>query len=160
MSRALSMLSLVIALLAISASAQVGRCDKVGGVLMTNISAMPFGSEGTNLGSVFGDLAGSVAATQVSNSPIKFQHYWVTTAGDTINFAQATLTPAPTDDPHVVAVRWGNYRSNITGGTGKYSEASGYLDYFGLADFNKLTLVLRYSGIVCYQNPVAVGAKN
>jgi hypothetical protein len=47
-------------------------------------------------------------------------------------------------------VRWGDYRSDIAGGTGKFDGATGYLEYFGLADFNALTLVLRYRGQVCY----------
>jgi hypothetical protein len=38
----------------------------------------------------------------------------------------------------------------ISGGTGKFAHATGYLDYFGLADFKALTLVLRYRGEVCY----------
>jgi hypothetical protein len=61
------------------------------------------------------------------------------------------LSPTyPTGDKDIVAVPWGNYRSDITGGTGKFKDATGYLDYFGMADFNKLTLVLRYHGEVCY----------
>jgi hypothetical protein len=50
----------------------------------------------------------------------------------------------------VVAVPWGNYRSYITGGTGKFANATGYLDNFGMADFTHNTLVLRYRGPVCY----------
>lgn len=145
---------------AVTAWAQPGRCEKVGGVLMTNIGAIPLGPvSGTNLGPVFGDLAGSVAATQISASPIQFQHYWVTTSAETIDFKPATLIPAPTDDPSVVAVRWGNYRSDISGGTGKFAGASGYLDYFGIADFAAGTLVLRYRGQVCFANPSASVAK-
>jgi hypothetical protein len=40
--------------------------------------------------------------------------------------------------------------SDITGGTGKFKNATGYLDYFGMADFHQNTLVLRYRGVVCY----------
>jgi hypothetical protein len=143
----------VIALMitAVPVIAQVRHCENVGGVLMTSINLLPYGPEGgTNLGPVFGDLAGSVAATQINASPIIFQHYWVTAAGDTINFKPAVLTPTPTSNPYVVAVQWGGYRSMITGGTGKFAEATGHLDYFGLADFKALTLVLRYRGEVCF----------
>jgi hypothetical protein len=42
------------------------------------------------------------------------------------------------------------FRSVITGGTDKYKNVSGYLDYFGIADFNQNTLVLRYRGKVCH----------
>ncbi len=151
--RCFILLCLVILSMAISLPAWNG-CQKVGGVLMTNIGTLPYGPlSGTNLGPVFGDLAGSVAATQINNNPIQFQHYWVTATGETIRFKPATLTPAPTDDPNVVAVRWGNYRSVINGGTGKFAGATGSLDYFGLADFAAKTLVLRYRGTVCYKTP-------
>ncbi len=126
-----------------------GQCETVGGVLMTNIGAI----EGvTNLGPVFGDLQGSVAATIKGQDGANFllQHYWVNTAGESIFFNLATLKPVATSDPNVVAVLWGNYRSVISGGTGKYKYATGYLDYFGIADFNQNTLVLRYRGRVCH----------
>jgi len=79
------------------------------------------------------------------------QHYWVTAAGDTITFSVAVPYPTyPTSSTAIVAVPWGHYRSNITGGTGKFSNATGYLDSFGIADFGQNTLVLRYRGQVCY----------
>ena len=138
--------------------AQSGRCESVGGVLMTNIGAITDG--GINLGPVFGDLAGSVAAKILSQNPdgtYTLQHYWVTAAGDTILLKQAILTPtypvftAMVSNKTIVAVPWGNYSSDIAGGTGKFAGATGTIDYFGMADFVKNTLVLRYSGTVCYQ---------
>jgi len=126
-------------------------CVPVGGALMTNIGAI---AGVTNLGPVSGDLAGSVAATilgQNSNGTYNVQHYWVTAAGETITLKVAVLTPTyPTSNPAIVAVPWGNYRSYISGGTGKFANATGYLDYFGMADFTQNTLVLRYRGQVCY----------
>jgi hypothetical protein len=125
-------------------------CTPVGGVLMTNIGAI---SGEYNLGPVFGDLAGSVAANIVSSTSTTYtlQHYWVTASGDSIYFAQAVLTPTyPTTYTAVVAVPWGNYISNITGGTGRFKNATGSLSYFGMADFSQNTLVLRYRGEVCY----------
>ena len=51
-----------------------------------------------------------------------------------------------------MAVRWGHYKSQIVpGGTGKFANATGSLEYFGLADFNQSTLLLRYRGTVCYK---------
>jgi hypothetical protein len=136
------------------ASAQSGNdpiCVPVGGALITNIGAI---AGVTNLGPVSGDLAGSVAATilgQNSNGSYNVQHYWVTSAGDTITLKQAVLTPTyPTSNKAIVAVPWGNYRSDITGGTGKFTGTTGYLDYFGMADFDQNTLVLRYRGEVCH----------
>ena len=133
----------IVLVASIPVSAQSGRCDSVGGVLMTNIAAI----DGVyNLGPVFGDLQGSV------------QHYWVTSSGDTILMKVAILHPTyPVanglfTDRTIVAVPWGNYTSDISGGTGKFDGATGTISYFGMADFNKNTLVLRFSGTVCYKN--------
>ena len=130
---------------------QAGHCVAVGGALMTNIGAI---AGVTNLGPVFGDLAGSVAATilgQNGDGSFNVQHYWVTAGGETITLKRAVLSPTfPTSDMEIVAVPWGHYRSDISGGTGKFKNATGYLDYFGIADFHQNTLVLRYRGVVCY----------
>jgi hypothetical protein len=134
-----------------AAQAASSHCVPVSGALMTNIGAI---AGVTNLGPASGDLAGSLAATilgQNSNGTYNVQHYWVTAAGETITLKKAVLTPTyPTNDAGIVAVPWGNYRSYISGGTGKFEGASGYLDYFGMADFHQNTLVLRYRGQVCY----------
>lgn len=134
-----------------SAQDQSSACVPVSGALMTNIGTI---AGVTNLGPVSGDLAGSVAATILgknSNGSFNVQHYWVTAGGETITLKVAVLTPTyPTNDTGIVAVPWGNYRSNVTGGTGKFSHATGYLDYFGMADFHQGTLVLRYRGQICH----------
>jgi hypothetical protein len=126
------------------------RCIHVGGMLMTNIGAI----EGvTNLGPVSGDLQGSIAATikgQDAQGNFLVQHYWVTSAGDTILLKQAVLKPVATSDPNVVAVLWGNYSSDILGGTGKFKNTTGRIEYFGIADFREKTLVLRYRGEACF----------
>ena len=126
------------------------HCTHVGGMLMTNIGTI----EGvTNLGPVSGDLQGSVAATikgQDAQGNFLVQHYWVTSAGETIVLKQAVLKPVATSDPNVVAVLWGNYSSDILGGTGKFKNATGGIEYFGIADFREKTLVLRYRGEACF----------
>jgi len=143
---------------ALPVCAQPGRCEAVGGVLMTNIGAITDG--GINLGPVAGDLAGSVAAKILSansDGTYTVQHYWVTAAGDTILFKQAILNPTypvlvgGMTNRNIVAVPWGNYISDITGGTGKFEGATGSLSYFGMADFTKNTLVLRYAGTICFK---------
>jgi hypothetical protein len=56
-------------------------CVPVGGVLMTNIAAI---DNVYNLGPVFGDLQGSVAAKIVSanaSGTYTLQHYWVISTG-------------------------------------------------------------------------------
>ncbi len=134
--------------------AQNQVCAPVGGVLMTNINAIA----GTyNLGPVFGDLGGSVAAQILGQNPngsFNVQHYWVTNSGDTILFKVAVLTPTypVPNNTNIVAVPWGNYISAIDGGTGLYANATGSVSYFGIADFTQNTLVLRYSGTVCYKH--------
>lgn len=121
----------------------------VAGILETNIGVVDGNS---NLGPVFGDLAGSVVAEPLPNA-LGYHHFWVTNSGDTINFKDALLKPDKSDfldDGKVVVVRWGHYRAEIDGGTGKFKDATGYVDCFGLADFNEKTLVLRYRGEVTY----------
>jgi hypothetical protein len=125
-------------------------CQVVGGTLLTNIGAI---GGVTNLGPVSGDLQGSLAATvkgQDNDGNFLVQHYWVTSSGETILLKLAVLKPVATSDPNVVAVLWGNYSSDIVGGTGKFKNATGKIDYFGIADFKERTLVLRYRGKVCY----------
>jgi hypothetical protein len=144
----LALIGLVVA--AVSASAQSRRCQNIGGAIMTSINLIPYGAQGaTNLGPAFGDLDGSVAATMVSASPITFQHYWVTGTGDIINFKPAVLHPTATTNQNVVAVQWGDYVAEVSGGTGKYDGATGTLEAFGLVDFASGTVVFRYRGSLC-----------
>ena len=151
MKRLFVLLVIALTATAIPARAQRHHCESVSGILMTNINLMPYGPEGgTNLGPAFGDLGGSVAATILSTSPFTVQHYWVATNGDTINFKPALLKPTFTSNPNVVAAQWGDYRAEISGGTGKFKGATGYIEAFGLVDFQALTIVLRYRGEVCY----------
>ena len=153
MRRTCFLLVLILACAAVfpaSGLSQAKVCHKVGGVLMTNIGAI---AGEYNLGPVFGDLGGSVAANivAVGEGTFTIQHYWITSAGETIMFKPAVLHPTfPTQDTNIVAVPWGNYIAEIKpGGTGKYAHATGTLDTMGLADFNDHTLVLRYRGEVC-----------
>lgn len=140
---------------ALPVCAQSGLCLPASGVLITNVGAI---GGVYNLGPVFGDLQGSVAANVVSVNPngtFTLQHYWVTSSGDTILFKPAVLTPTypVSGNNNIVAVPWGNYSSAISGGTGKYAGATGMINYTGMTDFTKSTLVLRYAGTVCYQQP-------
>ena len=133
---------------------------------MTDINAIPYptAANGTNLGPAFGDLSGAVSATilgQNSDGSYNVQHHWVSSGGDIINFQMAKLYAVPLGAvPGVVAVPWGHYLAHIIpGGTGKYKEAYGVIDCFGMADFNALTLVLRYRGTLC-QKPAAPPSDN
>lgn len=154
----LALLALMIA--AVPVSAQSRRCQNIGGVIMTSINLIPYGAQGaTNLGPAYGDLDGAVAATLVNASPITFQHYWVTGTGDIINFKPAVLHPTPTNNQNVVAVQWGDYVAEISGGTGKYHGATGSLEAFGLVDFASGTVALRYRGSLCLVDMPHTGKK-
>jgi hypothetical protein len=145
-----SIATAMLVVFALPAGAQTAKCQTVGGVLITNVNAI---DDTYNLGPVFGDLRGSVAAKVLPgrnlDGSLNLQHYWITDSGETILFKPAALRGTDTGDLNVVAVLWGKYISEISGGTGKYQGATGKLEYFGLADFKALTLVLRYRGEIC-----------
>jgi hypothetical protein len=128
------------------------NCTPVGGAVMTNVGAI----DGIyNLGPAWGDLGGAIAAKIVSvNSDGTFtvKHTWITENGDILNLSLSILKPAYPfpDNPAVVAVPWGHYSSDIKGGTGKFENATGHLEYFGILDLIKNTFVGRYKGYVCY----------
>jgi len=129
-------------------------CQPVAGVLMTDIYAITPGQ--INLGPSFGDLGGAVSAQilgQNHDGSYNVQHYWISKEGDVIKFQQAVLHPVYVPGTsNVVAVPWGHYKAYLThGGTGKWANVLGYIDCFGMADFNELTLVLRYRGTICHK---------
>ena len=130
------------------------KCRDVAGVLMTDIDAITPGN--INLGPAFGDLGGAVSAQivgQNSDGSFNVQHYWVSSQGDVMKFKQAVLYPVYPipGNTAIVSVPWGNYIAYIIpGGTGKWANATGWITAFGMADFNELTLVMRYRGNVCF----------
>jgi hypothetical protein len=147
----------VMFLATLPAFAENPHCQDVAGVVMTDIGAITPGS--INLGPAFGDLAGAVSAQIVgqnsSDGSFNVQHYWVSSQGDVIKFKQAILYPVYPDAsrPWIVSVPWGHYKADIIpGGTGRWANATGWIDCFGMADFKELTLVLRYRGNVCFGN--------
>ena len=142
-----------------SAQSPSPSCTAVGGTLFTNVAAI---ENRINFGVVSGDLAGAVAASIISGpetvgfpavgrQQIRFtvQHYWVTDSGDIILFKPATATADTTSKQNVVAITYDNYVATITGGTGRFANASGTVKFTGIVDFNESHLVLRYSGQVC-----------
>ncbi|HEY2019352.1 MAG TPA: hypothetical protein VGH38_37850, partial [Bryobacteraceae bacterium] len=100
----LASLALLLGGAAVLASAQTSsqNCSPVGGVLFTNVGAI---ENRINLGVVYGDLAGTVAAAIIAGpETIGFpaqgrqqiwftvQHYWVTDKGEVILFKPAVAT--------------------------------------------------------------------
>lgn len=123
------------------------HCRPVGGTVMTN-----FISDTTTLGTATGDLPGAVSATilgeafQGDKAVFTVQHHWVTDAGDTIVMDQATATTQALP-PALFAVL--SYPVTVTGGTGRFSGASGKLEFIGEVDFATGRTVFRYHGDVC-----------
>jgi hypothetical protein len=132
--------------------AQKKDCRPVGGMLLTNLGAV---DQNTTMGPVTGDLAGAVAATIVTFQPqnngtvilFAVQHHWVTNAGDTLSFSQATVLTKEVA-PNVYGVA--DYTAHLTGGTGRFAGAKGDLKFIGEVDLNTGSLVLRYSGNICF----------
>src|SRR4051794_11800734 len=97
-----------------SAQSSGQTCAPVGGILFTNVAAI---ENRINLGVVYGDLAGTVAAA-ISAGPetigfraqgrqqVRFpvQHYGVTDKGDVFLFNPAVATADTTSDQNVVAI--------------------------------------------------------
>ena len=130
------------------------HCEAVGGSVATN-----FLDQTSTLGVATGSLAGGLgvdikgisAGTPAGSLVFHNHHLWVTTAGDTISFADADATAYPVPElPGIFAV---SYKSGIvlTGGTGKFQGAAGTLQAWGSVNNNTGQIVLRYSGNVCYK---------
>jgi len=156
-------ISIVVLLLAAtmlaSAQSPSQNCTPVGGVLFTNVAAI---ENRINLGVAYGDLAGTVAAAIIAGpevigfpaqgrQQVRFtaQHYWVTDKGETILFKAAVATADTTSKDNVFSIVYDNYIATITGGTGRFANATGTVKFMGAVDFNVNHLVLRYSGQVC-----------
>ena len=154
-------LALLLMGVAVLASAQTTpqNCTPLGGILFTNVAAI---ENRVNVGVAYGDLAGTVAAAIIAGptvvgfpaqgrQQIQFtvQHYWVTDKGETILFKPAAATADTTSKDNVVAIVYDNYVATITGGTGRFANATGTVKFMGAVDFNENHLVLRYSGQLC-----------
>ena len=125
-------------------------CRTVGGSISTN-----FVNATTTSGPATGDLAGAVgvsvlSVTQGANSVVFHnQHTWVTATGDTIFTNAADATAYPTPVPGLYAASYIN-GVVITGGTGRFTKASGKVYGWGAVNLANNELVLRYEGTVCF----------
>ena len=99
---------------------------------------------------VYGDLAGTVAAAIIAGpetigfpaqgrQQVRFtvQHYWVTDKGEVIMCKPALATADTTSDQNVVAITYDNYVATITGGTGRFANATGTVKFTGTVDFKE-----------------------
>jgi hypothetical protein len=140
-------------LLACIGSSAFGACTHVGGGVITNVGVV---SADRTLGVATGDLKGAIGVRVVGQSAgdygttvFSVEHYWVTDAGDTIFVAPAELTAFPVS-PGLFAVV--TYPASITGGTGRFKNAKGNINFIGEANFNTGEIGIRYSGQVCFAN--------
>jgi hypothetical protein len=128
------------------------HCTDLGGVILTNVGGFgQIDGSPTTMGVATGDLKGAIGIQIVSASPdftsITVQHHWVTESGETLNVDQATLHGTFVA-PGLLAVT--EYKAHLSGGTGRFANATGNTSYIGEIDFNTGHVVLRYSGNVCF----------
>jgi hypothetical protein len=127
------------------------HCSQIGGMILTNVGG--FGTidgQLTTLGVATGDLSGALGVQIVSASPdfttITVQHHWVTSEGETLNFDQATLKGTWVS-PTILAVV--SYKPRLSGGTGRFANATADTSIIGELDFSTGHVVLRYTGALC-----------
>jgi len=142
---------LLLASLTAKGFAQNPHCSDVGGAILTNLGGFgQIDGSPTTMGVATGDLKGALGVQIVSASPdftsITVQHHWVTENGEMLNFDQATL--------HGTFVASGllavtEYKIHLSGGTGRFANATGDMSSIGEVDFNTGHAILRYSGKVC-----------
>ena len=143
----------------VSAQTTPQNCTPLGGILFTNVAAI---ENRINVGVAYGDLAGTVAAAIIAGptvigfpaqgrQQIQFtvQHYWISDKGEIILFKPAAATADTTSKDKVVAIVYDNSVATITGGAGRFANATGTVKFMGAVDFNENHLVLRYSGQLC-----------
>lgn len=128
------------------------HCTAVGGAVLTNLGGFGLidGSP-TTMGVVTGDLKGAIGVQILSASSdfttINVQHHWVTDSGETLALDPATVHGAYVA-PGLLAIV--EYKTHLSGGTGRFANATGDGSLIGEIDFNAGHVILRYSGTVCY----------
>jgi hypothetical protein len=126
-------------------------CSAVGGVILTNLGGFgDIDGTPTTLGVATGDLKGALGVQIISASPdfttITVQHHWVTDNGETLIIDQAQAHGVFVA-PGLLAVT--DYKTHLSGGTGRFTHATADMTAIGEVDFNTGQTVLRYRGTLC-----------
>ena len=144
--------SVVLLLGVFNTSGFAKNCTTVGGAILTNLGGFGLidGSP-TTLGVATGDLKGALGVQILSASKdfttINVQHHWVTENGDTLVIDPATAHGVFVA-PGLLAVT--DYKTHLSGGSGRFAHATGDMSAIGEVDFNTGNAILRYSGTICY----------
>lgn len=144
--------AVLLALLTVNGFAKTSTCSDVGGAILTNVGG--FGQvdgHPTTMGVAIGDLKGAIGveilSTSSDSTTFTVQHYWVTDTGETLTIDQAQAHGTFVG-PGLFAIT--DYKVHLSGGTGRFANATGDMTAIGEIDFNSGHAVLRYSGQVCY----------
>jgi hypothetical protein len=147
-----ALMACLLGMLCVAARA-ASNCQPVGGTISTN-----FLDPATTFGSATGDLAGGIGVTVLTltanpDGTLTFhnQHHWVTATGDTINLDPADATGYPSGTPGLYAAIYAK-GATVSGGTGKFANATGTIFSWGAVNTAEGEVVLRYQGTVCYSN--------
>jgi hypothetical protein len=148
-----AMLLILLGIMSLPGRAETS-CRHVGGTISTN-----FIDPTTTFGTATGDLSGGVgvSVSSVTGNPngtlvFRNQHHWVTTTGDTINVESADATAFPTLIGGFYAVSY-TQGLVVSGGTGRFQNATGKLSGWGAVNTSTKEIVLRYEGSVCFADP-------
>jgi hypothetical protein len=131
--------------------AKTPTCTSIGGAILTNLGGFgQIDGSPTTLGIATGDLKGALGVQILSASAdfttITVQHHWVTENGETLIIDQAQAHGVFVA-PGLLAVT--DYKTHLSGGTGRFAHATADMTAIGEVDFNTGHAVLRYSGTLC-----------
>ena len=129
-------------------------CAAIGGAILTNLGGFgQIDGTPTTLGQATGDLKGALGVQILSASAdftsITVQHHWVTENGESLVIDQA-VAHGVFVAPGLLAIT--DYKTHLSGGTGRYAHATADMTAIGEVDFNTGQAILRYRGTLCFSS--------